>query len=79
MKRCPNPEDIDHGSVTVADRIRYNRQLYVSYSCDIGHVLRGQSRRDCDLLTGEWDGTAPTCEECKRVKCSPQVYLQGIT
>ena len=79
IKKCHNPEDIDHGSVRVVDSIRYFRELYARYSCDRGHALRGQSRRDCDLLTGEWDGTAPTCEECKLLECSPQVYLQGIT
>ena len=65
MKKCPNPEDIDHGSVRVVDYIRYFHELYARYRCDRGHTLRGQSRRNCDLLTGEWDGTAPTCEECK--------------
>ena len=58
IKRCPNPEDIDHGSVSVFGS-------YARYGCDRGHALRGQSRRDCDLLTGEWDGPAPTCEDCK--------------
>ena len=80
IKKCPNPEDIDHGSVRVVDRIGFStHQLYASYGCDRGHELRGQSRRNCDLFTGEWDGPAPTCEECKLFKCSPQVYLQGIT
>ena len=65
MKKCPNPGDINHGSVRVVDYIRYFRELYVRYSCDRSHVLRGQSRRNCDLLTGEWEGPAPTCEECK--------------
>ena len=62
IKKCPNPEDIDHGSVRVTD---WFSALYARYSCDVGHALRGQSRRDCDLLTGEWQGPAPTCEECK--------------
>ena len=65
MKKCPNPGDFNHGSVRVVDRIRYFRELYVRYSCDRGHALRGQSRRNCDLLTGKWGGPAPTCEECK--------------
>ena len=65
IKRCPNPEDFDRGSVSVVDSIRYFRELYARYSCDRGHALRGQSRRDCDLFTGEWEGPAPTCEECK--------------
>ena len=64
IKRCPNPEDIDHGSVTVVE-FRHLPQLFVRYRCDSGHVLRGQSRRDCDLFTGEWEGPPPTCEECK--------------
>ena len=49
------------------------------YTCDVGYEMRGWLYRDCDRLTGEWDGTAPTCEECKLLECSPQVYLQGIT
>ena len=65
MKRCPNPEDIIHGSARVVDSIRYFHELYARYSCDRGHALRGQKRRNCDLFTGEWQGPAPTCEECK--------------
>ena len=62
MKRCPNPDYIYHGSVSVDE---FSKVHYASYSCDRGHELRGQSRRDCDLLTGEWDGPAPFCEACK--------------
>ena len=65
MKRCSNPEDIDNGSVRVVDGIRLIRELIAWYSCDRGHALRGPRIRECDLLTGEWEGPAPTCEECK--------------
>ena len=66
IKRCPNPEDIDHGSVRVIDSTRYSSpKLNAWYSCDRGYALSGQSRRDCDLLTGEWEGPAPTCEQGK--------------
>ena len=65
ITRCPNPEDIDHGSVRVVDYIRIYNELYASYSCEIGHALRGQSRRNCNFLTGEWEGQAPTCEKCE--------------
>ena len=65
MKKCTNPGDFNHQSVRVVDRIRYFREFYARYSCGKGHALRGQSRRDCDLFTGEWEGPAPTCEECK--------------
>ena len=58
IKRCPNPEDIDHGSVRVFGS-------YAWYRCDRGHALRGQSMRYCDLLTGEWEEPAPTCEGCE--------------
>ena len=67
IQRCPNPEDIDRGSVRVVDIIRFYHRLYASYSCEIGHELEGQSRRNCDLFTGEWEGPAPTCEECKLI------------
>ena len=72
---CPKP-NIEHGSVEV---IRFFRRYDAIYTCDIGYKMRGFSYRICDLLTGEWVGTAPTCEECKLFKCSPQVYLQRIT
>ena len=66
IKKCPNPEDIDHGSVRVADSTRYSSpKLTAWYSCEIGHTMRGLSWRYCDLLTGEWERPAPTCEECK--------------
>ena len=78
-KTCPQPE-VEHGSVEV---IRRYTSYYAEYTCDVGYELRGlwwtYRYRKCNLLTGEWVGTAPTCEECKLFKCSPQVYLQGIT
>ena len=78
IKKCPNPEDIEHGSVIVLESIRYFQHniIYARYRCDIGHVLRGQSRRDCDLFTGEWEGTAPTCEECKPTTISITIMIQ---
>ena len=72
---CPKP-NIEHGSVKVT---QFFTSYYARYTCDVGYEMRGFSHRNCDLLTGEWYGTAPTCEECKLFKCSPQVYLQGIT
>ena len=75
-KKCPNPEDINHGSVSVTD---WFSELYASYSCDRGHALKGQSRRNCDLFTGEWQGPAPTCEECKLPTIPmPTIQLHGI-
>ena len=75
-KTCPQPE-VEHGSVKVT---RFSTSIYFArYTCDVGYEMRGWSYRDCNLLTGEWERTAPTCVECKLFKCSPQVYLQGIT
>ena len=74
-KTCPQL-DIEHGSVEVTRSFNW---YYASYTCDVGYKMRGRSWRRCNVFTGEWDGTAPTCEECKLMKCSPQVYLQGIT
>ena len=71
MKKCPNPEDIDHGSVGVTSSMT-SRHQQAWYRCDRGYVLRGQSGRDCDHLTGEWEGSAPTCEKCQLFKCSPR-------
>ena len=60
---CPELEDIENGSVEVT---RYSRTYYyASYTCDVGYQRNGSWYRDCDLFTGEWDGTAPTCVECK--------------
>ena len=61
LKTCPQP-DIEHGSVEV---IRFSTWQSAYYTCDVGYEMRGSWYRDCDLFTGEWDGTAPTCEECK--------------
>ena len=74
-KTCPQP-DIEHGSAEVA---WFFTIYYATYTCDVGYELRGISYRVCDPPTGEWDEKAPTCEECKSLECSPQVYLQGIT
>ena len=74
-KTCPQP-DIEHGSVEVT---RFSSAYYAKYTCNVGYEMRGWLYRDCNLFTGEWDGTAPTCEECKLMKCSLQMYLQGIT
>ena len=75
IKTCPQP-NIGHGSVEVA---WFFTVYYATYTCDVGYELRGISYRVCDPLTEEWERTAPTCEESKLFKCSPQVYLQGIT
>ena len=75
LKICPQPE-VEHGSVKVTQSFT---SYYARYTCNVGYEMRGWWHRDCNLLTGEWDRTAPTCEECKRFKCFPQVYLQGIT
>ena len=82
-KTCPQLDMIEHGSVEV---FRFSTWHFARYTCDVGYKMRGfRLYRDCDLLTGEWDRTgewgrtAPICEECKLFKCSPQVYLQGIT
>ena len=75
IKTCPRP-DIEHGSVKVT---RLSAWHTAYYTCDAGYEMNGFSNSYCDFLTGNWIGTAPTCEECKLFKCSPQVYLQGIT
>ena len=65
IKTCPQP-DIEHGSVKVIRSfIRVFNQYYARYTCDAGYEMRGWSGRSCDVFTGEWDRTAPTCEECK--------------
>ena len=61
LKTCPQP-DIEHGSVEVT---RFSTWHFARYTCDVGYEMRGRWYRDCDLFTGEWEGTAPTCEECK--------------
>ena len=65
IRVCPNPEDIDHGSVGAVYKSRFSGELYARYSCDRGHALRGQIERKCDQLIGEWEGPVPICEECK--------------
>ena len=74
-KTCPQL-DIEHGSVEVT---RLFDRYEAIYTCDAGYKVRGWWYRNCNLLIGEWDETAPTCEECKLLECSSLVYLQGIT
>ena len=74
-KTCPQTE-VEHGSVEVT---RFLTIDFADYTCDVGYEMRGWWHRRCNVLIGEWDRPAPTCEECKLFKCSPQVYLQGIT
>ena len=40
--------------------------------------MRGQSRRYCDFLTGEWEGVAPMCEECEWLTCFKLTALAWV-
>ena len=64
LMTCPQL-DIEHGSVIVTKVSVSTKWHHARYTCDVGYEMRGWSYRDCSLLTGEWEGTAPTCEECK--------------
>jgi CUB/sushi domain-containing protein len=57
-RECSEPE-LEHGIVEVSS----NRIPYVIYRCERGYEHRGSLRQNCDLITGRWDGSPPTCEK----------------
>ena len=56
---CPSLTDPANGSVTHTSGTTFGQTA--TYSCNTGYNLVGDSIRTCQA-TGEWSGSAPTCE-----------------
>ena len=52
-----------------------NYNVTVSFSCNTGYNLRGNSSRTCQS-TGQWSGTQPTCDS--KLLCPARVWLQRM-
>ena len=56
---CGSLTDPANGSATHTSGTTFGQTA--TYSCNTGHNLEGNSTRTCQD-TGEWSGSAPTCE-----------------
>ena len=56
---CGNLNDPVNGSVTHTSGTTFGQTA--TYTCNTGYNLVGDSTRTCEA-TGEWSGSAPTCE-----------------
>ena len=56
-----------------SSRRNYNDR--VSFSCNTGYKLRGNSSRTCQS-TGQWSGIQPTCDS--KLLCPPRVWFQRM-
>ena len=55
---CGDLQDPSNGTVTLTGTTLGSM---ATYECDDGFILMGLSQRTCNN-SGEWNGTAPTCE-----------------
>ena len=56
---CGNLTDPANGQVTHTAGTTYGQTA--TYSCDTGYILVGNRTRTCEA-TGNWSGSAPTCQ-----------------
>lgn len=56
LPACPITTSFPHGSVTSA-----TDGLALSFTCDAGYVLVGESTLTCNTETNTWSNTNPTC------------------
>ncbi|XP_025834968.1 sushi, von Willebrand factor type A, EGF and pentraxin domain-containing protein 1 [Agrilus planipennis] len=71
---CEEPE-VPAGSFVVG--YDFNVHSTIEYHCEVGHILRGESQRTCDI-DGEWTGSVPFCEyiDCGKV---PTMLYGSVT
>jgi CUB/sushi domain-containing protein len=70
---CPELNDtIEHGYIRITQT---STDYYARYYCNRFYVRKGVANRDCNVFTGEWEGTEPTCQK-GFVECD---YPQNIT
>lgn len=64
-RRCPSPRDIDNGQLDIGG-VDFGSSI--TYSCNSGYHLIGESKSYCELgSTGSmvWNPEAPICESVK--------------
>ncbi|DAD53135.1 TPA_asm: truncated secreted complement C3b 4b-binding protein [Vaccinia virus] len=64
-RRCPSPRDIDNGQLDIGG-VDFGSSI--TYSCNSGYQLIGESKSYCELgFTGSmvWNPEAPICESVK--------------
>ena len=73
---CDNLTDPSNGQVTHSSRTTLGQTA--TYSCNTGYNLVGDSTRTCQD-TGEWSGSAPTCQGMllKVISFLPYVYIHS--
>uniref|UniRef100_A0A8C3VNG2 CD55 molecule (Cromer blood group) n=1 Tax=Catagonus wagneri TaxID=51154 RepID=A0A8C3VNG2_9CETA len=77
---CPEPPSIVHG--TIQDkRSSYAYRQSVTYTCNKGFTLHGQSSIYCAIKEdqGEWSGPAPECKETLPAVESTPAFEKPIT
>ncbi|XP_072848120.2 sushi, von Willebrand factor type A, EGF and pentraxin domain-containing protein 1 isoform X1 [Pogona vitticeps] len=67
---CSKPKEIQNGRYSYVD-LHYRQT--VTYSCDRGFQLEGQSVLNC-LETREWDAEAPSC---RAISCDPPQPIEN--
>ncbi|XP_076346234.1 sushi, von Willebrand factor type A, EGF and pentraxin domain-containing protein 1-like isoform X1 [Tachypleus tridentatus] len=68
---CPRPENVPHGQIIATD---YYYRTTITYVCDRGYVLVGESNRTCQI-DNTWSSETP---RCKPILCpKPQTIQFG--
>lgn len=60
---CPVPASPNDGNVEFTGRASGSQ---ATYDCHRGFNVAGRDRRTC-IITGEWEGTEPSCESMLNV------------
>ena len=60
VKQCPCPSSPTNGSTNCEESHLADAGRNVTYSCNSGYILSGNSNRTCQG-SGNWTGTAPIC------------------
>ena len=58
VSACPELAQIKNGSICTSQD---ETTLSVTYGCNVGYTLVGQSRRSCNTEVYEWSGKEPRC------------------
>lgn len=67
---CGKPQSIQQGD---SNFVKTTYGSVVTYSCQDGYILNGQSAMKCDLQDGEpfWNSVPPVCE----IKCKTEMLI----
>ncbi|NWW93611.1 DAF1 protein, partial [Rhynochetos jubatus] len=64
MRRCPQPADIAHGSLSGPAKVVFSPGTSVSYICEPGFSLIGTASIYC-TQSGAWSHPPPVCQVAK--------------